>query len=266
MSIAVRRRASSIGLVLLALATLTASCAPRRPSDDAARSRGSLRPHHAAVRAASSESGGRLDGTGDLAPGPARAGRRAARGPRQLLAVRAERIRPADLDPTEAPRLAYLRGQLRALTLVARRLLGESTRFDEEVRLAFGRPLPAGGRRRIASRARRPGDRTDGPGHLVGTLPRVQAAVRHRRAARRSCAGSRNRGLPGRDSAAHHAAGRRARRYRVRSVDRLGRVRAVSRGSPDPRESGEPERTRRAGAAPHGLSRDVRRTSPAAGA
>src|SRR5688572_10046867 len=51
----------------------------------------------------------------------------------QLLA-QAEDPQLGNVDSTEAPRVAYLRGQLRALRLVARRLLGESFRFEEEVR------------------------------------------------------------------------------------------------------------------------------------
>jgi hypothetical protein len=56
--------------------------------------------------------------------------------------ARAERLRTSDLDPTEAPRLAYLRGQLRALSIVTRRLLGESPSFAEELRVMFGRDVP----------------------------------------------------------------------------------------------------------------------------
>jgi len=56
--------------------------------------------------------------------------------------ARAERLRTSDLDPTEAPRLAYLRGQLRALSIVTRRLLGESPTFAEEMRVMFGREIP----------------------------------------------------------------------------------------------------------------------------
>jgi hypothetical protein len=58
----------------------------------------------------------------------------------QLL-TRVAAMRSADIDATEAPRLGYLRGQLNALTLVARRLLGESTSFAEEIRGSFGRNL-----------------------------------------------------------------------------------------------------------------------------
>lgn len=70
------------------------------------------------------------------------------------LIGRADTLRAADFDPTEAPRLVYLRGQLRALPIVVRRLLGESPGFSEEVRLAFGRDLPAvDGAALIAARA-----------------------------------------------------------------------------------------------------------------
>jgi len=65
------------------------------------------------------------------------------------LVARVEKLRPADLDPTEAPRLSYLRNQLRALSMVTRRLLGESPTFAEEVRFAFGRDLPAVDRARL---------------------------------------------------------------------------------------------------------------------
>ena len=68
----------------------------------------------------------------------------------QLLA-QAEDPQLGNVDSTEAPRVAYLRGQLRALRLVARRLLGESFRFEEEVRLAFGMPLPRVDQRRLAT-------------------------------------------------------------------------------------------------------------------
>jgi hypothetical protein len=67
----------------------------------------------------------------------------------QLL-LQAEDPRLGRLDSTETPRVGYLRGQLRALGLVARRLLGESLRVEEEVRLAFGVPLPPLDQRQIA--------------------------------------------------------------------------------------------------------------------
>ncbi len=57
------------------------------------------------------------------------------------LLLKAEREALAS-DETDAPRVAYLRGQLRALSHVASRLSGESTRFADEVQLAFGVPLP----------------------------------------------------------------------------------------------------------------------------
>jgi hypothetical protein len=58
------------------------------------------------------------------------------------LLLKAERGALAAVDETDAPRVAYLRGQLRALAHVASRLNGESTPFADEVRLAFGVPLP----------------------------------------------------------------------------------------------------------------------------
>ena len=45
--------------------------------------------------------------------------------------------RAGNLDRTEHPRRDYLRGQLRALKVVARRLSGESTRFEEELEPAL---------------------------------------------------------------------------------------------------------------------------------
>jgi hypothetical protein len=58
------------------------------------------------------------------------------------LLARAEDLRRTRFDPTDAPRVAYLQGQMRALALVTRRLLGETTTFSEEARADFGRPLP----------------------------------------------------------------------------------------------------------------------------
>jgi hypothetical protein len=60
----------------------------------------------------------------------------------EQLRAKAEALRPQAYDRTEASRIAYLQGQVRALTLITRRLLGESGSFAEEVTLAFGRPLP----------------------------------------------------------------------------------------------------------------------------
>lgn len=83
------------------------------------------------------------------------------------LVARVNTIKPEDLDPTEAPRLTYLRGQLAALTLVTRRLLGDSTRFADEVRLAFGRPIPEPDTA-LAARARDALDQElKGPGSLA---------------------------------------------------------------------------------------------------
>ncbi len=85
----------------------------------------------------------------------------------ERLAAQADATSPAEIDPTEVPRLTYLRGQLRALTLVTRRLLGESTRFDEELRLGFGRGLPDNVAHQIAA-ARATLDRElAGPGTLA---------------------------------------------------------------------------------------------------
>jgi hypothetical protein len=60
-----------------------------------------------------------------------------------------ERLRPERLDPTERPRRAYLLGQLRALSMITRRLLGESPRFAGETRAMLGAPLPAVDTRRL---------------------------------------------------------------------------------------------------------------------
>ena len=130
-----------IGLVLLALATLTASCAPRRPSTtlhDLAEAYVRITLQLAQHRPSLVDA---WTGPASWRPGP-RVPVAELRAALDALTVRAERIRPTDFDPTEEPRLSYLRGQLRALTIIARRLLGESTSFDEEVRLAFGRPIP----------------------------------------------------------------------------------------------------------------------------
>jgi hypothetical protein len=59
------------------------------------------------------------------------------------LLAQADDLRTSRFDPTEAPRVAYLQGQVRALSLVTRRLLGETTAFADEVRADFGRALPA---------------------------------------------------------------------------------------------------------------------------
>jgi len=59
------------------------------------------------------------------------------------LIRRAGNVKRSDMDPTEEPRLAYLRGQLRALSLIARRLAGDSPRFAEEVQLSLGRAIPS---------------------------------------------------------------------------------------------------------------------------
>jgi hypothetical protein len=76
-------------------------------------------------------------------------------GPRQPVVEIRTRVRSlvSDLERIEASgdieadpaRLAYLRGQLAALDLVTRRLLGASTSFAEETRLAFvlGEPMRA---------------------------------------------------------------------------------------------------------------------------
>lgn len=58
------------------------------------------------------------------------------------LVLRVEAVKPEELDRTELARLNYLRGQLTALTVASRRLLGDSLPFAEEVRLTLGRPLP----------------------------------------------------------------------------------------------------------------------------
>jgi hypothetical protein len=58
------------------------------------------------------------------------------------LVARADDLRTSRFDPTDAPRVAYLQGQMRALSLVTRRLLGDTTTFSEEARTDFGRPLP----------------------------------------------------------------------------------------------------------------------------
>ena len=58
------------------------------------------------------------------------------------LIARVNNLRARDVDPTDIQRLGYLQGQLRALALVTRRLLGETTPFAAEVEQSFGRPLP----------------------------------------------------------------------------------------------------------------------------
>ena len=135
------RSAPWIGLVLVAVATLAASCSPRRPPGtlhDLAEAYVRLTLQLAQHRPNLVDA---WTGPPAWRPGP-RVPVAELRDTLDDLASRAERLRPGDLDPTEGPRLAYLRGQLRALSLITRRLLGESTRFDDEVRLAFGRAIP----------------------------------------------------------------------------------------------------------------------------
>jgi hypothetical protein len=83
------------------------------------------------------------------------------------IGAEAERIRPDDLDPTEHARLDYLRGQLRALALVARRLAGESMRFDDEVRLAYDRGVPRDGENEAAQARARLDNELRGQGELA---------------------------------------------------------------------------------------------------
>jgi hypothetical protein len=77
-------------------------------------------------------------GSDALRPG-ARVAVPALRASLDELIGRADAVQLGDLDPTEGPRLTYLRGQLRALSLVTRRLLGETTSFAEELGASFGR-------------------------------------------------------------------------------------------------------------------------------
>ena len=58
------------------------------------------------------------------------------------LRARLASVRPATLDATERPRHEYLQGQLRALSLITRRLLGERTSFASEIEAAFGARMP----------------------------------------------------------------------------------------------------------------------------
>jgi hypothetical protein len=82
------------------------------------------------------------------------------------LVGQVERLRPERLDPTERPRRAYLLGQLRALSMVTRRLLGESPRFADETLAMLGAPLPEVDTRRLEE-ARQELDRLlAGPGPL----------------------------------------------------------------------------------------------------
>jgi len=72
-------------------------------------------------------------------------------GPRQPIAVLRDRLAalsstlaraPIAAGSTESTRARYLRRQLDALDVAARRLLGESTPFADEVLAAYGQPLP----------------------------------------------------------------------------------------------------------------------------
>ncbi len=76
-------------------------------------------------------------GPDDWRPGPRRPVADARAGLTELRKALGEfEGRPPDV--TERPRVAYLRGQAEALDLAARRLLGETLRFADETRLAFG--------------------------------------------------------------------------------------------------------------------------------
>lgn len=81
-------------------------------------------------------------GPEDWRPGP-REPVAAIRARIQGLQKALEAARGPERPPDDEARAAYLAGQLGALDLAARRLLGESFAFADEVRLSFGVPLRA---------------------------------------------------------------------------------------------------------------------------
>jgi hypothetical protein len=82
------------------------------------------------------------------------------------LLAQTEDLQARRFDPTDAPRVAYLQGQMRALSLVTRRLLGESTGFADEARIDFGRPLPAANTDAVARARARLEQELEGKGTL----------------------------------------------------------------------------------------------------